>query len=95
MAPDRQIDAVYDSSGGPLMLKIVADELRDGSHFGHGVVVTYPTPQSQEGIDVVIPIGGPHNGEAEHRDLSEEELKKARTLSTWLWNHRCQRSAAM
>jgi len=32
---------------------------------------------------------------AEHRDLSEEELKKARTLSTWLWNHRCHRSAAM
>jgi len=94
IAPDRQIDAVYDSTGGPLTLRIVAREKRDTVEFGHGIVVTYPTPQSEQGIEVVIPIGVPRKGDPEHRDLSAEELKRVRWLSGWLWNHRCQRIAS-
>lgn len=94
MSDDREITAIYDSTGAPFGLQIITSELRDGMQFAHGIVVSYPTAQSERGLEFIIPANRSLNMQVPV-DLPAEQLQRARALSIWLWSHRCQRGIAM
>jgi len=90
LVDDRQITAVYDSTGDPLALQMIATEKRDGRPLWHTIVVAYPTPHSEQGVQYASAAGSAPAAGQQPEDLSADTLARARTLSKWLWNHRCR-----
>jgi hypothetical protein len=87
---DRTITVVYDSTGDPLALQMLATEVRDSRPLWHALVVAYPTSHSEQGFEMIGPAGlVPSSAQ---QDLSKDTLTKARALSTWLWNHQCRKA---
>lgn len=90
LVDDRLITAVYDSTGDPLALYMIATENRDSRPMWHEITVGYPTANSAQGVQIVHPANSPPAAGQGSGDLSADTLAKARTLSAWLWNHRCR-----
>jgi hypothetical protein len=90
LVDDRLITAVYDSTGDPLSLQMLATENRDSRPLWHAITVAYPTAHSEQGVQIVRPANSAPAAGQESEDLSAGTLGKARTLSNWLWNHRCR-----
>jgi hypothetical protein len=90
LVDDRAISTVHDSVGEPLMLSMLATEKSGGRALWHTIVVAFSTSQPDEGLEVIRPAGTPATGFQRNQQLSAASLAKARTLSKWLWNHRCR-----
>jgi len=90
LVDDRVITAVYDSTGDPLALLMLATENRDNRPLWHSITVAYPTAHSQQGVQIVRTANTVLTAGQQPEDLSADTLAKARTLSNWLWNHRCR-----
>jgi hypothetical protein len=95
MVNDRLIDAAYDSLGTPRLLVITATEKVDGQPpIMHGFSTSFPDGKPATGFHLVnLPSGG-GAPEPPREALLPTMIAESRTLSAYLWSHRCERGKA-
>lgn len=103
-AYQRKIDAAFDSTGSPLMLMVMAMQLRENQpSIMHVLKFRFVLGGMSSGVQMVGPLTRGPSVDGRRGELvpptSQENLptgvvSRAHDLGVWLWTHRCQGAVA-
>jgi hypothetical protein len=92
----RETLTAFDSAGTPLHMTVNLTEYRDTVATAHNVAVRFTFGGFDLQVDRSVRNGVQVDESARvvsESELSESEVKSARQLAVWYWDHRCRKTA--